>query len=317
MSPRKNIPVDLVIPVFNEAGVIAQTHARIRAAIDNLPYAFTFIYVDDGSADDTEADLTALAKSDQRVRVIALSRNFGHQAALSAGLDASTGAVVISLDADGQHPPEMIPQMLELTAQGYDIVQAQRAEDAQLTRFKKWTSGLFYRLLNVISGTRVLPGAADFRAMSRRAVEALKSMPEYHRFLRGMVSWIGFKTAILPYHQEERVAGVSKYSLGKMFRLAMDALFSFSLAPLYLGLSLGGILLLLALVEMIYVLSFWVTGRTSSLAPGWSSLMFIILIVGGMLMVLLGFIGVYVGYIFQEVKRRPVYLIKEKIGGDK
>jgi len=317
MSPRNKLKVDLVIPVFNEAGIVAQTHARLRAAVDQLLYAFTFIYVDDGSSDVTADELSALAKSDPRVNVISLSRNFGHQAALTAGLDASRGDVVISLDADGQHPPEMISQMLELMAQGYDIAQAQRAEDAQLGSFKKWTSGLFYRLLNFISGTRVLPGAADFRAMSRRAVDALKSMPEYHRFLRGMVSWIGFKTAILPYHQEGRVGGTSKYSLGKMFRLAMDALFSFSLAPLYVGLSLGGILLLLALAEMIYVLSFWVTGQTSNLAPGWSSLMFVILIIGGMLMVLLGFIGVYVGYIFQEVKRRPVYLIKEKTGGDK
>jgi glycosyltransferase involved in cell wall biosynthesis len=233
---------------------------------------------------------------------------------LTAGLDASRGEVVVSLDADGQHPPEMIAQMLNLIMQGYDIVQAQRADDAQLSSFKKWTSGLFYRILNIISGTRVLPGAADFRALSRNAVNALKSMPEYHRFLRGMVSWIGFKTAILLYHQGERIGGASKYSLKKMFRLAMDAIFSFSLAPLYIGLSMGGVLLFLALAEMVYVLSFWVTGRTSTLAPGWSSLMFVILIVSGMLMVLLGFIGVYVGYIFQEVKRRPVYIVKH---GDK
>ena len=311
MSPRRKPTVDLVIPVYNEQGVITKMHARFSAAVEPLPYAVTFIYVNDGSADNTEAELADIAKTDKRVRVLSLSRNFGHQAALTAGLDASTADMVVSLDADGQHPPEMIGQMLDLIAQGYDIVQGQRAEDAELGRFKKWTSLLFYRLLNFISGTHVLPGAADFRAMSRRAVDALKSMPEYHRFLRGMVSWIGFKTAILPYHQEERSGGASKYSLSKMFRLAMDAIFSFSLAPLYVGLSLGGILLLLALAEMIYVLSFWVTGQTSNLAPGWSSLMFVILIVGGMLMVLLGFIGVYVGYIFQEVKRRPIYILKE------
>lgn len=315
MSPHKKISVDLVIPVFNEAGVVTRSHARVRSVVDELPYAFTFIYVDDGSSDGTEAELAALADADERVRVISLSRNFGHQAALTAGLDASRGDAVVTLDADGQHPPEMLPQMLDLIAQGYDIVQGQRADDARLGRFKKWTSGLFYRLLNFISGTRVLPGAADFRAMSRRAVDALRAMPEYHRFLRGMVSWIGFKSAILLYHQEERAGGVTKYSFAKMFRLAMDAIFSFSLAPLYVGLSLGGILLLLALAEMVYVLSFWVTGRTSSLAPGWSSLMFVILIVGGMLMVLLGFIGVYVGYIFQEVKRRPVYLVKSDTDG--
>jgi dolichol-phosphate mannosyltransferase len=225
-------------------------------------------------------------------------------------MEATLGDIVITMDGDGQHPPEMIPEMIDLVNQGYDVVQTQRADEAQPASFKKWTSGLFYRLINSISGTRVLPGAADFRALSRQAVDALKAMPEYHRFLRGMVSWIGFSVVVLPYQPAERISGISKYSLGKMFRLAMDAIFSFSLMPLYIGLSMGGLLLCLALAEMIYVLSFWVTGRTSNLAPGWSSLMFVILIVGGILMVLMGFIGVYVGYIFQEVKRRPVYLVK-------
>ena len=300
--------VDLVIPVFNEAGVVEQTHARICAVIEDLPYDFTIYYVDDGSTDDTPALLKALDNA--RVQVLELSRNFGHQAALTAGMEATLGDIVITMDGDGQHPPEMIPEMIDLVNQGYDVVQTQRADEAQPASFKKWTSGLFYRLINSISGTRVLPGAADFRALSRQAVDALKAMPEYHRFLRGMVAWIGFSVVILPYQPAERISGISKYSLGKMFRLAMDAIFSFSLMPLYIGLSMGGLLLCLALAEMIYVLSFWVTGRTSNLAPGWSSLMFVILIVGGILMVLMGFIGVYVGYIFQEVKRRPVYLVK-------
>jgi dolichol-phosphate mannosyltransferase len=226
-------------------------------------------------------------------------------------MDATQGDIIITMDGDGQHPPEMIPEMIDLVNSGYDVVQTQRVDVTQPASFKKWTSGLFYRLINSISGTRVLPGTADFRALSRQAVDALKAMPEYHRFLRGMVSWIGFSTVILPYQPAERISGISKYSLGKMFRLAMDAIFSFSLMPLYIGLSMGGLLLCLALAEMVYVLSFWITGRTSNLAPGWSSLMFVILIVGGILMVLMGFIGVYVGYIFQEVKRRPVYLVKK------
>jgi len=302
--------VDLVIPVFNEAGVVEQTHARIRAVIDSLPDEFCIYYVDDGSTDETPQVLAELARNDRRVRVIELSRNFGHQAALTAGLDAARGEVVISMDGDGQHPPEMIPQMIELIRAGYDVVQTQRLDQAEPASFKKWTSGLFYRLINLISGTRILPGAADFRALSRQAVDALKAMPEYHRFLRGMVAWIGYPTVILPYQPAERISGQSKYSLAKMLRLALDAIFSFSLMPLYIGLSLGGLLLCLAAAEMIYVLSFWVSGRSANLAPGWSSLMFVILIVGGMLMVLLVFIGVYVGYIFQEVKRRPVYLVK-------
>jgi dolichol-phosphate mannosyltransferase len=310
MSPKRKKSVDLVIPVYNEAGVVDHMHLKICSIVDGLPYNFCFLYIDDGSRDGTADSLRGISSNDPRVSVLSLSRNFGHQAALTAGMDASQGDIVITMDADGQHPPEMIPQMLALIGQGYDVVQTQRMDVAQPASFKKWTSGFFYRLINTISGTHVLPGTADFRALSRQAINALKAMPEYHRFLRGMVAWIGYPMVILPYQPAERISGHSKYSLGKMVRLAMDAIFSFSLVPLYIGLSLGGVLFCLAALEMIYVLSFWVTGRTSNLAPGWSSLMFVILIVGGMLMALLGFIGVYVGYIFQEVKRRPVYLVK-------
>jgi polyisoprenyl-phosphate glycosyltransferase len=309
--PRKtSLSVDIVIPVFNEAAVVEQTYTSLRTILEPLPQTFTIYYVNDGSTDGTSDILAGLARKNRNVQVIELSRNFGHQAALTAGLSASQGDVVITMDGDGQHPPELIPQMLDLVKQGYDIVQTQRMDDAENGSLKQMTSSGFYRLLNLMSGTRVLPGGADFRALSRQAVEGLKSMPEYHRFLRGMISWMGYSSVILPYHEQKRIAGKSKYSIGKMFRLAMDAIFSFSLVPLYIGLSMGGLLLCLALLEMIYVLSFWVTGRTSNLAPGWSSLMFVILIVGGLLMVSLGFVSVYVGYIFQEVKRRPVYLKK-------
>ena len=312
MSPEHHSTVDLVIPVYNEAGVVEQTYADICKVIDCLPHKFTIYYVDDGSQDNTVKSLTLLAEQDSRIVLLEFARNFGHQAALTAGLDVSTGDFVISMDADGQHPPEMIPQMIELFQQGYDIVQAQRVEGEQGVSFKQITSSGFYALINTISGTHMQPGAADFRGMSRQAVDALKAMPEYHRFLRGMISWIGYRSVVLPYHETRRVGGRTKYSPGKMFRLAMDAIFSFSLVPLYIGLSAGGVFFCLAALEMIYVLSFWVTGRTSSLAPGWSSLMFVILIVSGTLMILLGFIGIYVGYIFQEVKRRPVYLLKKR-----
>ena len=312
MSPERKLAIDLIIPVFNEAGVVEQTYAEVCQIIDALPHEFNIYYVDDGSQDKTAACLESLAETDRRIVLLELARNFGHQAALTAGLDASTGDFVITMDADGQHPPEMIPRMIELFRQGYDIVQAQRVEEGQSVSFKRLTSTGFYALINRISGTHMEPGAADFRGMSRQVVAALKSMPEYHRFLRGMISWVGYRSVILPYHETRRVGGRSKYSLGKMFRLAMDAIFSFSLMPLYIGLSAGGLFFCLAALEMIYVLSFWVTGRTSSLAPGWSSLMFVILIVGGMIMILLGFIGIYVGYIFQEVKRRPVYLLKKR-----
>lgn len=309
----ETLSVSLIIPVFNEAGVIETTHAKIAAVIDALPYRFRIYYVDDGSTDGTDASLERLAVQDERVRVLSLSRNFGHQAALTAGLDHAEGEVIISLDGDGQHPPEMIPEMIQLIEQGYDIVQAQRIEEYGGFSFKKVTSDGFYWLINKISGTQVQPGAADFRALSRQALEALKSMPEYHRFLRGMIAWMGYKSAVLPYHGQKRTAGKSKYSLGKMLRLASDAIFSFSLMPLYIGLSVGGLFLLLAAAQILYVLFIFITKPANVyIAPGWSSLMAILLIASGIIMILLGFIGVYVGYIFQQVKGRPVYLLKGK-----
>ena len=313
MNPkRRKQTVNLVLPVYNEAGVVEQTHAHICTVIDSLPYEFTFYYVDDGSSDSTIDSLKTL--DDARVNVIELSRNFGHQAALTAGMDAATGDIVITMDADGQHPPEKIPEMIDLVRQGYDIVQAQRIDDLPGYSFKKVTSELFYFLLNKISGTYIPPGAADFRALSRQAVDAIKAMPESHRFLRGMIAWMGFSSVLLPYHEPERVGGKSKYSLGMMLRLASDAVFSFSMAPLYIGLSMGGVFFLLALAQIIYVLTLWFNGASDRLEPGWSSLLFFLLLASGIIMVLLGFIGIYVGYIFQEVKRRPVYLIKK---GDK
>ncbi len=303
--------VDLIIPVFNEEEVINLFHDKLAAALTDLPYIFSIWYINDGSKDGTGSKLAEIARVDPRVQVVELSRNFGHQAALTAGLDRAQADYVISLDGDGQHPPEMIAELLKLAETGYDIVQTERLDAEDISAFKRWTSAAFYRLINRIGSTQVTPGAADFRLLSRQVVEALRNMPEYHRFLRGMVAWVGFKSIILPYTPPPRMAGKSKYSLQKMVRLSMDAVFSFSLVPLYIGISLGILMLLLALIEMIYVLSFWVTGNISHLAPGWSSLMFIILIVGGFLMISIGVIGVYIGYIFQEVKGRPVYLVRE------
>lgn len=303
--------ISIIIPVYNEAGVVEQTHVRLAQVLDALPYTFRIYYINDGSSDATSSSLAGLAASDSRIRILEFSRNFGHQAALTAGLDHAEGDLVISMDCDGQHPPEMLPEMIQLYAQGYDIIQAQRIEEDQSVSFKRVTSNAFYRLINQISGTRIEPGAADFRAMSRQAVDALKAMPEYHRFLRGMIAWIGYKSVILPYNEPKRLAGHSKYSLAKMLRLASDAIFSFSLMPLYIGLSVGGLFLILALAQIIYVLVIAITKPANVfIAPGWSSLMAILLIASGIIMILLGFIGVYVGYIFQQVKGRPVYLLK-------
>lgn len=302
--------VDLIIPVYNEEEVLELFHEKLSSALQDQSYVFTIYYINDGSSDGTAKKLSQITKADSRVQVVELSRNFGHQAALTAGLDITRGDYVISLDGDGQHPPELIGELLKLAESGYDIVLTERLDTTSTSSFKRWTSATFYRLINKIGSTHITPGAADFRLLSQQVVQSLRSMPEYHRFLRGMVSWVGFKSIILPYTPPARMAGKSKYSLGKMLRLSMDAVFSFSLVPLYIGISLGLLMLLLAILEMIYVLSFWVTGNISHLAPGWSSLMFIILLVGGFLMISIGVIGVYIGYIFQEVKGRPVYLVR-------
>ena len=312
--PAAQRTVGIVVPVYNEEEVLAVFHQQLCQCIDPLPYRFQIYYVNDGSTDQTCQMLEMLADSDRRVSIIELSRNWGHQAALTAGLDAAEGDWVIMMDGDGQHPPEMIAAMLELACSGYDLVLTQRADEMSGSFLKRQTGALFYRLINRMGDTRILPGGADFRLISRTALDALKCMREYHRFLRGMVAWMGYRTVILPYNPPARLAGKSKYSLRKMLRLASDAIFSFSLVPLYIGLSLGALMLFLALIEMIYVLSFWVSGQQSSLEPGWSSLMFVILVIGGILMILLGFIGVYIGFIFQEVKGRPIYLVQNPSG---
>jgi len=304
--------VDIVIPVYNEEVAVAAFHPQLSRVLDAQgDTQFSIIYVNDGSTDNTQTVLERIAATDRRVVVLELSRNFGQQAAMTAGLDHSQGKYVIMMDGDGQHPPELLPEMIKLAQTGYDVVLTQRIED-HTPFFKHTTSRLFYRFINIIGDTHIEPGAPDFRLLTRPVVEALKSMREYHRLLRGMVAWIGYRTILLPYKQPERLGGKSKYSLSRMLRLSVDAVFSFSLVPLYLGISVGAIFLALALAEMIYVLSFWVTGNQAGLAPGWSSLMFVLLVVGGSIMILLGFVGIYIGFIFQEVKGRPIYITRSK-----
>jgi glycosyltransferase involved in cell wall biosynthesis len=305
------IDVDLVIPVYNEEAVLITFHQNLLSELDKLPYHFWIYYVNDGSRDRTQEYLEQLAASDPHVKPINLSKNFGHQAALTAGIEQTQSEVVICLDGDGQHPPALIPQMIDLYLQGYDLVLTERMDD-QKTTFKKISSSIFYWVINLLGDTKITPGSADFRLMSRQVVDTLKRMPEYHRFLRGMIAWIGYKSIILPFTPSLRIAGETKYTFRKMLGLALDAIFSFSLVPLQIGLAAGLFFFFLAFLEVIYVLSLWIGGNRLSLAPGWSSLMFVILCVGGFLMINLGVIGAYIGFIYQEVKRRPIYLIRSE-----
>lgn len=302
--------VDIVVPVYNEEEAVAQFHASLVNVVASLPYNFHFLYINDGSSDRTQEILESLAETDPRITIVELSRNFGHQAALSAGLDLANGDVVITMDGDGQHPPGLIPQMLSTYQSGYDVVLMQRTGHETVSAFKRWSASFFYWTIRHLSNLPVLPGVADFRLLSHNVVQALRTMPEHHRFLRGMIAWAGFRTAVIPYALGERLGGQPKYTLKKMVRLALDAIFSFSFTPLWLNLWTGIILLLLAIPQAICVL----TGLSAKLqAQGILNLGVVILavlLVGSTLMFGLSLIGIYVGYIFQEVKRRPVYLVR-------
>ncbi len=305
--------IDFIIPVFNEGPALERFHASLTEALAELAqHSFRFLYVNDGSTDDTTAVLDRMAESDTRIVAIELSRNFGHQAAISAGLELFDADALIMMDGDGEQPPSLVPEMVRLFEMGYDVVQTQRIDtDRKGFAFKRLTGSLFYRLINRLGETHIVSGAADFRLMSREAAEALRRLPEYHRFYRGMVQWIGFREVVLPYTPAARIEGQSKYSFRKMLRLAKDGMFSFSQAPLRLGFFIGTIFILLALAESAYVLSFWIRGETSQLVPGWSSLMLVLTISSGTSMLLIAILGIYIGMIFEEVKRRPVYLIRQ------
>ena len=305
--------LDLIIPVFNEGESALRFHQILSKTLQNVNYSLRFIYVNDGSKDNTSEILKQIASADSRVIYLELSRNFGHQAALSAGMDIASADAVITMDGDGEHPPEIIPEMLRLYESGYDVVQTQR-EDQHRTGFllKTITAHAFYWLISKLGEMTITPGSADFRLLSKRAFTALRQLPEYHRFYRGMVHWIGFRSVILPYVPSSRIAGKSKYTLRKMLRLARDGMFSFSLVPLRLGLVLGSLFLLLACAEVVYVLAFWFRGESSRLVPGWSSLMVMLTVSSGISMLIIGILGIYTGMIFQEVKRRPVYLVQSR-----
>lgn len=313
MQPvRQSLRVDIVVPMFNESEGCHRFHLELRAAISKADsYQFRFLYVDDGSTDDTRDKLRKLSADDDSVQMLALTRNFGHQAALTAGLDAAEGDVIIMLDGDGQHPPALIPEMLKLYEAGFDVVQMQRVDPrGSISLFKRLSSSAFYTLLSRLGEIDIGEGVADFRLITREVLDALRQLREYHRFLRGMVPWLGFRRAMLPFEAPPRFSGSTKYSLKKMLRLGADGLFSFSLFPLRLGVFLGCLFLLLGCSEVLYVATFFLRGRSGELIPGWSSVIVMLTISSGVTMVLLGFIGIYVGMIFQEVKGRPVYILR-------
>lgn len=307
--------ISVIVPCYNEENVLAETHKRLTSVLDGLaPLAYEVVYVDDGSHDGTVGVLRDLCKTCESVRVVLLSRNFGHQIAVTAGLVHARGDAVVVIDADLQDPPEVIEEMVARWRDGYDVVYGLRTYRPGETHFKLWTAKLFYRLFNRVSKVPIPPDVGDFRLMSRRVVAALLAMPEQDRFLRGMVSWVGFRQVAVLYERAPRYAGASKYPFIKMLRFATDGVLSFSFAPLRAATLIGFAAMALAFAGIIYAVLLRI--YTNDWVRGWASIFVAVLFVGGVQLVTLGIIGEYIGRIYGEVKRRPLYFVQERIGFD-
>jgi glycosyltransferase involved in cell wall biosynthesis len=300
------IKVSVVTPCFNEMEVMKETYRRISAACGPYAPSYEIVLVDDGSTDRTWEVIESLCQTDPCVVGVRLSRNHGHQIALTAGLTIARGERIFILDADLQDPPELLSDMMRMMDGGYDIIYGQRQKRVGETWFKLKTAQLFYRVLRIFSDIDIPVDTGDFRLMSRRALNVFLSMPERHRFVRGMVSWIGLRQAPLLYERQARFAGISKYPWIKMLRFAFDAITGFSVKPLKIATFAGALCGLCALLSLIYVFWSWVE---NNVVAGWTSLMAVVLLVGATQLMVLGIIGEYLGQIFLESKRRPLFVI--------
>jgi glycosyltransferase involved in cell wall biosynthesis len=305
--------LSIVIPCYNESDVIEETVKQLLLfCSETKGLRVELIFVDDGSRDNTRELLKTFARLDKRIKIIAFSRNFGHQIAVTAGIVGSKGEAVVLIDADLQDPPAVIHDMIHKWRNGYDVVYGTRIERAGESTFKLVTASLFYKILGKLSDVPIPLDTGDFRLMSRRAADALVSMPEKGRFVRGMVSWIGFKQVGIPYKRSARFAGKSKYPLRKMLSFAVDGLLSFSTKPLRLSVTLGLLSAGLALVGIIYALILRIF--TNIWVEGWTALMITSLFLGGIQLISVGIVGEYIGRIYNEVKGRPLYILDESIG---
>ena len=307
-----DVTLSVVAPVLDEEGSVAELHRRLTEALAPLG-TYEIVVVDDGSRDRTWQILTELAAADPHLRLVRLSRNFGHQVAMTAGLDAARGDAVVCMDGDLQDPPEVIPELVARWREGYDVVYAVRTARPGETRYKRWTAGAFYRLIGRMSPVEIPAEAGDFRLLSRRAADALRAMPERARFLRGMSSWIGFPQAGVPYEREARTSGTTKYPTRKMVRFASDAITSFSTTPLRVVAVTGFVLVGFCALYLGYTL--YKRVFTDDTIQGWTSVIVIVLLIGGVQLVSLGVIGQYVARIYDEVKGRPLYVVSEVVGG--
>jgi polyisoprenyl-phosphate glycosyltransferase len=296
--------LSVVAPLYNEEHTIGELHRRIVEALSEVP--FELVLVDDGSTDETPGLLALLAEADPRVRVVTLSRNFGHQAALTAGLDHAQGDATVMIDGDLQDPPELIPQMLARWREGFDVVYAVRQKRAGETRAKLTTARWFYRLFGRVAQVELEPDTGDFRLLDRTAMDAIGSMRERSRFLRGMTVWVGFDQTSVPYERDARYAGETKYPLRKMLRFSLDAISSFSNVPLQLATLLGFIFSVVAFIGIPIAIGFRIAGE---FVPGITTVLLVVLLLGGIQLITVGIIGEYLGRVYDEVKNRPLYIV--------
>lgn len=302
--------VSIILPCFNEEGNIVEIYEKIKTQINTIGYDFELIFIDDGSTDQTLHTIKSLTREDNRVKCISFSRNFGHQAALKAGFDFCHGDCAITMDADLQHPPSLLAEMIENWENGFEIVFTLRKDESETRFFKRFTSNFFYKLMNYMSGLNLQKGAADFRLIDRKIIDIFKDqISEYHLFYRGLISWVGFKTKSIEYSPSARHTGKTKYTFMKMLNFALNGITSFSIKPLRLSIVIGFILAFMSFVYAIYaVVASVLLNQT---IVGWTSLIFSVLFIGGIQLIFMGIIGEYIGKIFIEIKQRPIYLVKE------
>jgi len=311
---RKGRTLSLVIPMHNEAPVLDALFERLDAAVGQLGLAVEIVCIDDGSRDDTLERLRARARTDKRIRALSLSRNFGKEAALTAGLEAATGHMIVPLDADLQDPPELIAEFVTLWEQGYDVVYGVRADRSSDTALKRTTANLFYQVFNSVSDYPIPASTGDFRLMDRCVVEALNRLPERNRFMKGLFAWVGFRQVGVPYVRPARLAGESAWGYRKLFRFAVDGVTAFTTLPLRIWTLVGiGAALVAVLTAIGLILRVLIVGRD---VPGYASLMVVVLFAFALQMIALGVMGEYIGRMYQEVKGRPTYLVKDRIGFD-
>ncbi|MFM6977070.1 MAG: glycosyltransferase family 2 protein [Sphingobacteriaceae bacterium] len=305
MSTKKKISI--VVPAHNEAGNIKLMSQKLLEVMAKFNYEYEILFVDDGSSDNSLEILQQLNKENPRIHFVELSRNFGHQNALKAGLDLADGDCVVSLDCDMQHPPELIETFIKKWEEGYEIVYSRRKETKNISLFKKYTSLYFYRLINQMSEVRLENGTADFRLIDRKVANIFQEFPEHDPFIRGLVKWTGFRKYGIDYDPNERHSGESSYSTKKMIRLAIQGLTSFSVKPLYAAVYLGFVFSLVAILYIPYVLYSLCIGEA---VLGWASLIMTITFFAGLQLMIMGIIGIYIGKIFMQSKQRPNYIIR-------